>query len=59
MMPIFNISLIIENGRFSLSRHMENGSPILGVDGDMVDWSRKQADEFLENYIKPQGLGTA
>ena len=47
---------IIENGRFSLSRHMENGSPILGVDGDVVDWSRKKADEFLENYIKPQGL---
>lgn len=46
----------IENGRYSLSRQMEGSSPILGGNGGVIDWSRQKVDEFLENYIKPQGI---
>jgi DNA-binding CsgD family transcriptional regulator len=46
----------IENGRYSLSHQMEGGSPILGGNGGVVDWSKNKADEFLQNYIKPQGI---
>jgi DNA-binding CsgD family transcriptional regulator len=46
----------IENGRYSLSNQMVGGSPILGIDGGVVDWSKNKVDEFLENYIKPQGI---
>jgi DNA-binding CsgD family transcriptional regulator len=48
----------IENGRYSLLNkiRMDGTSFIPGVEGAVIDWSRKQADEFLNNYIRPQGL---
>jgi DNA-binding CsgD family transcriptional regulator len=49
----------LDNGRYSLAQRMEDSNPILGVDGGVINWNKKKTDEFLEHYIKPQGLSSS
>jgi len=47
----------IENGRYSISTKIENGfNSIPKLMGGVYNWANYECDEFITEYIKPQGL---
>lgn len=47
----------IENGRYSISSSIEEREfPIPEINGGLRNWPSYETDEFISNYIQPQGL---
>ena len=46
----------IENGRYSIQNSLENSGSISKLEGVLHEWARYDSDEFITDYIRPQGL---